>query len=520
MRTSSGLPRTLGVALALLAGCAAATAPARAAVVTDAQAEQLEQQIRAWLADLLGAQAPLPDRPVEITAQDDHFHIAVPLDEAFGGGPVTATGEPVTADVRPLDNGRWALDHIAFPSPLRVTYPMAQGGRTTVTFSSDEQTQSAVLDPSLATGSNWDSTIKGYATRSEGMQGTQSTRIEQMVNHLSWQPAADGRINLLQEVDGSLLTINSMAPKVGLVAFSAERLRGSVHMDNVLPDRIRPILHAMFDLAPVAMAAADEKTQMPTVERPGKPPDKTKAKPAVARHDSFRLPPAARASLREALTAARDLTDGFGEQVSMDNLHLETAGHAGHAARMEAGMGIAAPGGLLTLRLNFVLDGLDSPEIPPGVYRDYLPRHIAFAPRVGGLSGKDLIDLLIRAVDSDGADPVLQAQAEDLLQKGPITVGLDDLALDFGPVALKGAGAMQIASRQSYTGEAHFSATGMDEMIRRAGGTPELQQAVPVLILLKGIGQQEGDKMVWNISYQGGKIMVNGNDLSQMIPGH
>jgi hypothetical protein len=524
MHRSSGQPRTWALAAVLLAGGIAAASPARAADVTDAQAQQLEQQVRSWLADLLGPLVHLADSPVKLTAEDDHFRAEIPLDDLFGGAAVSLTGGPITAQARPLDGDRWALDKIEFPSPLRIAYPMAGGGSTTVSYSFDEQTSSAVLDPSLATGSNFDSTLKGYAARGEGPQGTQSSRMEQLSNHLSWQPAEGGRVNMLGEADGKLLTVNSMAPKFGLVSFSAERMHGTVHLDNVAPDLLRPIIHAAFELVPVAMAAANAAAEAKPPKKaqlgqPGKPPEPHKPKPAAAHPPEMKLSPEMRASLREALTAARNLTDGFGEKVSLENVVVEAAGHGGHASRFEAGMGIAAPDGLLMLRINFLLDGLDSPEIPPGALHDYLPRHIAFAPRIGGIPAKDVMDLLILAVDSDGDDPVLQAKTDALMHKGPVAVGLDDLALDFGPVMLKGSGAMQIVDRTTYSGEAHFSATGMDEMIRQAGATPELQQAVPVLILLKGIGQQDGDKMVWNIAYQDGKLLVNGNDLSQMMPG-
>ena len=61
--------------------------------------------------------------------------------------------------------------------------------------------------------------------------------------------------------------------------------------------------------------------------------------------------------------------------------------------------------------------------------------------------------------------------------------------------------------------------TGLDELIKRSSTTPELKQAGPVLIMLKGLGKPDGKQMVWKIAYDGGKMMVNGNDLSGMIPG-
>ena len=69
-----------------------------------------------------------------------------------------------------------------------------------------------------------------------------------------------------------------------------------------------------------------------------------------------------------------------------------------------------------------------------------------------------------------------------------------------------------------YTAVAHVTATGLDTLIRRANTTPELQQAAPVLIFLKGIGLQDGDRVVWDVSYAGKTLLVNGTDMSQMMP--
>jgi hypothetical protein len=40
-----------------------------------------------------------------------------------------------------------------------------------------------------------------------------------------------------------------------------------------------------------------------------------------------------------------------------------------------------------------------------------------------------------------------------------------------------------------------------------------------VLIMMKGLAQQQGNATIWRISYSGDKIMVNDNDLSTMLPG-
>jgi hypothetical protein len=60
--------------------------------------------------------------------------------------------------------------------------------------------------------------------------------------------------------------------------------------------------------------------------------------------------------------------------------------------------------------------------------------------------------------------------------------------------------------------------TGFDALQRKIAATEELKMATPVLIFLKGIGERDGNDMVWNIKYADSKMTVNGTDLSDMIP--
>jgi hypothetical protein len=128
--------------------------------------------------------------------------------------------------------------------------------------------------------------------------------------------------------------------------------------------------------------------------------------------------------------------------------------------------------------------------------------------------------LLLRAADSQGGDPKLMDDAQALLAKGPAVIGLDELALDFGPATLKGSGEVRISGLGEYEGEAHVTATGLDELIKQANTVPELKQAAPVLFLLKGMGRQDGANTVWDVVYRDSKMLVNGTDLSGMIPGN
>jgi hypothetical protein len=68
------------------------------------------------------------------------------------------------------------------------------------------------------------------------------------------------------------------------------------------------------------------------------------------------------------------------------------------------------------------------------------------------------------------------------------------------------------------TGSAVIRLTGYDALLQQASALPLAQSAVPVLIFLKGIGKPQGDAIEWDISYARKKMLVNGTDLSALIP--
>ena len=50
----------------------------------------------------------------------------------------------------------------------------------------------------------------------------------------------------------------------------------------------------------------------------------------------------------------------------------------------------------------------------------------------------------------------------------------------------------------------------------QARTNPDLQQALPVLIMLRGLAKPDGKKLVWDIVSDGPSVTVNGLDLSQL----
>ena len=507
--------RSVSYRLLALAACVAVAGAPRiaAAEIDDDSATKLEQSLNGWLAGLLGPAVDLGERPVHVAASDDHFALEIPIGRSFGDLGAGIDAGPVTASVRPIDGARWAIDKLAMPSPLVFTAPAPQGGgtvETTVTIES--QDQRGVLDPTLATVSTFDSTTIGYQSSVRQPNSTDKTRLERMVSHLTLRPAGPGRVDVHGESDATLMSANATALGVGNVSISAAKLSVKARIDRLAPAMAAPIIHAVAELGAMAMKEVREEAarskQMQAADGSAAPKRAPKAN----------LDKNGRAALRAAVVAMQSLCSGFDEQYSLEDMRVKSAEFSGHVGKFSSGMAMSAPDGMLRMRLNFVLDGIDSPNVPEGVYREYLPRHIALTPRLGGVASDKVMALLLKAIDSDGNDPGLNRQAQALIEGGAVVAGIDDLAVDFGPSSVRGNGEVHVLGPDHYTAVAHVTATGLDTLIRRANTTPELQQAAPVLIFLKGIGLQDGDRVVWDVSYAGKTLLVNGTDMSQMMP--
>ena len=231
------------------------------------------------------------------------------------------------------------------------------------------------------------------------------------------------------------------------------------------------------------------------------------------------LTPDQRTLARDAVFALRDLAGGVQGRQRLEGARVQGGGFDGSLDNLDAGFKLGVDDGKLLLTCDVSLAGFDSPLIPPGFVRDHLPRQIVLKPRISGVPRDDLVKLMLRAIDSDQADMTeLQEQVLALLGAGPLEIGLDEVSFDLGKASLHGTGALDIASPIDITGEAEIAMEGLDDLIKQASLAPEAKQAVPTLIVLRGIGRQDGTRTVWNITWQNGKVMVNDTDLSGLVP--
>src|SRR5579875_1771956 len=102
---------------------------ARAQTTPDGAAA-LEQQIHDWMSSTLGPDVKITQRPIQVTANGDHYDLAVPLGDEPGAPRWTATA-------RERSGGRWAIDDVRVTSPaefhVKLPVPSTSGGSPEMT---------------------------------------------------------------------------------------------------------------------------------------------------------------------------------------------------------------------------------------------------------------------------------------------------------------------------------------------------------------------------------------------------
>lgn len=487
--------------LAVASGCAGT---ARAQDATAAQAQSLQSQVRTALVGLLGPQIPLGEHPVRIAAQGDHFVVAVPFAGPLGTSGVSIKGPALTAALRPLDHGRWALSDILLPAPMTITVPPDKTGHPGVwTLTMQAQDQHAVFDPTGATPSTWDGTIKGYATDWRKGAVHEQSHAETIKSHAVWQPTGNGRGDFIETQVAEHLSSAFILPNVGPVGLTAERAGVKAHVDALDLNALASLVRAGLDLAPAAAEAAKAARS----EHDGAP--KSFTPPNLTQQQ--------RKTVQTALTATEGLMSGFGEAVALEHVAVQAGGVNATLQSLRFGLAFSAPHGKMRLQLILGFDGLDSPSLPPQM-RAYLPRHFSIAPEVHGIPATQLAALMNRAVAHPPGEHPAPDALKTLLDKGPITFAIDEMSLALGPATVKATGDVSVSKPEAVDGKALVTATGLDALIQQAGADPMLKDAEPVLLMLKGLGTADGTKTIWNVTYVGGKVLVNGHDLSGLMP--
>ena len=122
---------------------------------------------------------------------------------------------------------------------------------------------------------------------------------------------------------------------------------------------------------------------------------------------------------------------------------------------------------------------------------------------------------------TDNIDPT-PADIAALFSHGGVTGGLDSMTVEVGGATFTGQGSLVATapSAQAVTGTAQVTATNYDDLMQKVSAIPGMgQQALPVMVFIKGIGRTVDNKLVWDATYKDGKVLINNVDLTAMAAG-
>jgi hypothetical protein len=345
-----------------------------------------------------------------------------------------------------------------------------------------------MLDPAFAGPSRLNIDLGNLGLVTDSPTQHQEQRIDRYVTQTTLEPH-DGLVDLTEQGTITGWRSASRTGDTTAVAFGADRIEAHGRIDGIDRDHAA----AMFTAVSGLIAALPPASTMQRGDVPLSPP--------------------ARTALRAFIEALRGIATSVRGEETIEGMHIAVAGQGeGTVRQVRLGIDGAAPDGMLHAAFDIALDGIAVQDQPPQ-RAALMPRRLELRPSVAGVSLAGLTALALEATDQDTDQARLQADAETLLAHGGVTVGLDTLVLDLGPAEMQGSGHVLVTAPDEYRAEAHVTATGLDDLMKQAGGNPELQMALPFLALARGFAQPEGNHLVWNIVADQAGVTVNGIGL-------
>ena len=470
---------------------------AAAADVSQAQAKQVEQDLRNWLANLAGPAFKIGPKPVEFMPAGDHYDVAVTM-KGIGeiGDPLRAT-----AQARPLDGGKWSYDNLKFPSPLTfaidIPVPAEKGAgkkagvetvRYTVLFGG--QDGSGIVDTTFTTPSTMTLSNKNLEITAKSPSLTQRTTVGAVSSVTTIKPVDADRVDVLTEGTLTDYLVDSDDSGIGPMQLGMKVIRVSSAMTGISRSRSTAVVQNVAALVGPLMAAVPRGGAAPS-----KAPD---------------IPPAVLKSLLAALK-------GFSNEVTVDEaiegFIVKAGGYTGTLDKIGFAFGANSTDGLLRSHMEVSGEGLALPGAPLGPMAILLPERLSFRPYIAGVGVDETIRVLTAL--NEKREPST-AETNALFSRGGLVVGLESMHLDLAGAAFTGQAKAVATSPTAYTATGQITATGFDELIQKVSAVPELAQGVPLLAFAKGIGRNVGQQIVWDISYKDNKVLVNNVDLAAM----
>lgn len=233
---------------------------------------------------------------------------------------------------------------------------------------------------------------------------------------------------------------------------------------------------------------------------------------------------AAQEELRAALQAALPIFEHGTGTASIDETTIETPIGAFTADSMQVEFEISGLVPEAMVREAITIDGL---SIPEGLVPDWagrlIPSRLVLDVEASGFDLASPAGAAIAAFDLGKPEPIDDSVGRELaarlLPDGVVEITLNPGEAVAGAYTLSYQGRMGVGD-ENPTGSARIGLTGYDALVEAIkGAPPEIgQQALPLLMMARGMAKTEGETLVWDIDASTpGQLLVNGNDVSVML---
>ena len=476
---------------ALLAMLLAPLSPAAAfAQVTPERAATLQAQIKDWLQTTVGDSLKVDRSPITVTAAGDHFDVAYPL-AAASGAPM------VTGKMTDAGSGRWSINDVTVPSPSVFHYRLpptktgTPGGEATTTLTIGQQQQQFLLDPSFATPSTGSSTFGDLSITTQLPGNTQLSHLDTATSSATITPAADGRVNVTS--NGSLkgYTIKMSDPSSpqaqAAIAVAIGNATVLTTMTNVSREHGAQLIHLL------AQASQNRRA------------DKAAGTKDTALDQATSL---------SLLSALADLGQSATIAETLDDLTVTTQGMTGTLKQLALGLDTSVTDGKVKMRLPLSADGLVLPDLGLGNAVVFIPTYLSLTPTLSNVPGSALMQSLKNAIQKQSPD---DQDVAALFSQGPINAGLDDLHLNVAGSTFAGHVAMVLASPNDVSATGQITAENFDSLQQAMSIDPLTVGMTPLVTFMKGIARTEQGHLVWDVSYQGSRLLINNQDISALM---
>ena len=455
------------------------------AQVTPSRAASLQQQIQDWLQTTVGGALTIARSPVQVTAAGDHYEVALPLgtrpDAPNLSGKLTDAG-----------GGRWAVDDVRIPSPSVFhfqlppsTKPGVPTGDIVSTVTVGEQNQRFLLDPTFATPSTSTAAFKDVAATTTGPGLTQLSHIASGVSASTMTPPSDGRddVSINSSLDGYTLKMSS-EQNAQPVSVSMGKVSLLANLLGLSRERSLEVIRAASKVIPASVAV-----QPPTVA------------------------PLYREASRALLATLADLATGISFDEKVTDMALTTQGMSGSLQLFSVGLASKATSGRLEAQMPLSAEGLTLPDLGLGSTAKLIPTKLSLTPNLSSVPTSALMQMAKKFAAKQNPD---DSDVASLFSQGPITLGIDNFLLDVAGSHFAGSIKMLASTPNVFSGTGQIVADNIDRLQQAMSADPQTAQVTPLLIFLKGVGRAEQNRLVWDIVYREGHVLVNGQDMTAL----